>query len=599
MTADDVGVDGHRMDDYRGEMLPREDRKNSHERELTDDILWSECPEELYLRRILREHHQDEETLTDSIMGQSTVAGIVSGNKDKNSSNAGESDGRSWTNFAPIAGSVATAGTMSLESSPSFVESAVSGPRIWDTAKNRSSEPAGNDPGIHISPDRFNPRFLNFNEEESLASTLPERNIPEMVELGMQDRYDGEATEFDATRAGFSTLSGDTALRYYDQPQLDYVRAWMNAEDITYAKPADVTGTTKSSRHQEISSSGHTRNPTKIRRSQGVSSSQSTDPSREGVFSRMIRRLTDDDKVFRRTVVISVLFIVLFVSLSAVAFVRVGAMTQTAPVSNTSPQVSEPTASPTRLSAPAPGGNTSGQSSPSQQTPPAAAPIGQPATSAPTRSPSVPLQEESPTMKPITSVNAPLVADPFRFVADLIVQQSSASTRALGNQLSPQYRALVWSTDDLRGFSTSLSEERILQRWALAVFFFGLGGEAWVNRDGWLTSANECSWFTSTSGESVCDELGRFVRLGLDENNLKGSLPAEIGLLSDSLTEINVGKNQLSGSIPTQVGALTSLLHLSMRQNELVGSIPFELMKLNSLSKFCQQLFPPNEYNLG
>jgi hypothetical protein len=546
MTAGNDGVEG-----FAGEVMRTEQGMNDHE--LTDDILWSDCTEELYLQQILREHHQDEGTITDSIMGQSTVAGIFSSKKEDHSSKVGGSDGRSWTNFAPIARSVATEGTISVESSPSFVDSAggttiaFSGPRFWDTAR-RNQEPSkavGEDP----VPVRMNPRFLNF-DEESFTSTLPERHRPGMVE--MEDPYDQEAPEC-STIAGLSTLSGDT-IRRFVQPEMHYARAWIDAGQITFAKP-DVTGTTKSSKQSQPRRD--------IRR-------RSTEESREGCFSRVLRRVTEDDKVFRRTVAISVLFIFLFVSLSAVALVRTAGRGITPAVAIPSTQVSEPTSSPSPLSAPVSG----------QQSQPLAdlAPTGTP--SAPPASLQPPNQEE-------------MVADPFRFVADLINQQSPSSTRALGKQQSPQYRALRWSADDLQS-SPSLSEERILQRWTLAVLFFGLGGEDWVSRGGWLTTANECLWF-STSDESICDELGRLVRLGLEGNNLQGSVPDELGLLSDSLTEVNVSKNQISGSIPTRIGLLASLRHLSMRQNALTGSIPVELTKLISLSKFCRQLLSSNE----
>jgi Leucine-rich repeat (LRR) protein len=563
-----------------------------HGRELTDDILWGDCPEELYLQQILREQHPDEGTITDSIMGQSTVAGIFAGkNNEEVSSKVEGGDGRSWTNFHPMAGSVATEGTISVESSPSFVtegETLVpssSLPRLWD--KNNvhqypppnATEEEGRDRRVPIT---MNPRFLNFDEESS-TTYLPERHIPDIVDM-MEDPYDEEATEIDATRAGMSTLSGDTGLRYI-QPGFDYTPWWINAEDITYAKPDD-TRTTKSSRQESSSSSGNARirSNSKRRRDNDAVSQTTETPPREGFFSWVLRRLTEDDKVFRRTVVVSVLFIFLFVSLSAVALARSSGFV-------TVSSASEPTSSPIQ-------GPFAGQ-----QSQPVAASTARPSVdtnyvvSVPTLSPSVSLQppnQEVTVSPPISSpaTRAPNVfVDPFRFVADLLYQESPVSIRALGDQRSPQYRALRWSADDLQG-SPDLSEERILQRWTLAVFFFSLGGEAWLSRDGWLTRENECLWFSSSpDDESICDELGRLKRIVLEGNNLQGGLPDELGLLSDSLTEVNVSKNQVSGSIPTYFGTLTSLRHLSMSQNDLVGPIPLELTKIYSLSKFCWCMF--------
>ena len=47
----------------------------------------------------------------------------------------------------------------------------------------------------------------------------------------------------------------------------------------------------------------------------------------------------------------------------------------------------------------------------------------------------------------------------------------------------------------------------------------------------WLTNANECLWFTG-GASSTCDQDDSLIALDLGENNLVGSLPAEIGLLT-------------------------------------------------------------------
>ena len=82
-----------------------------------------------------------------------------------------------------------------------------------------------------------------------------------------------------------------------------------------------------------------------------------------------------------------------------------------------------------------------------------------------------------------------------------------------------------------------LSDERLIQRYALVTFYYATNGEDWKSSFLWLTSADECIWFTSSKSNTICDKDGRIVELDLRENNLLGSLPAEISLLSDTLGE--------------------------------------------------------------
>ena len=76
--------------------------------------------------------------------------------------------------------------------------------------------------------------------------------------------------------------------------------------------------------------------------------------------------------------------------------------------------------------------------------------------------------------------------------------------------------------------------------------------------------------------------LSQLVHLGLDGNELSGSIPPEIGNLS-LLAQLLLDGNELSGSIPTQIGNLTNLQILKLDGNELSGSIPTEIGSLTKL----------------
>ena len=54
-----------------------------------------------------------------------------------------------------------------------------------------------------------------------------------------------------------------------------------------------------------------------------------------------------------------------------------------------------------------------------------------------------------------------------------------------------------------------------------------------------------------------------------DENNLVGTIPTAIGLLT-TLAELDLHSNEISGSIPTEIGTLTSLSYLDLDVSGLV-----------------------------
>ena len=73
--------------------------------------------------------------------------------------------------------------------------------------------------------------------------------------------------------------------------------------------------------------------------------------------------------------------------------------------------------------------------------------------------------------------------------------------------------------------------------------------------------------------------------LYLDENQLTGKIPTEIGLLSN-LVVLDMQENQLTGTIPAELGTLVNLLILRLDNNTFKngadGAVPDEL---------CEALF--------
>ncbi|MBO0931562.1 leucine-rich repeat domain-containing protein [Fibrella aquatilis] len=132
---------------------------------------------------------------------------------------------------------------------------------------------------------------------------------------------------------------------------------------------------------------------------------------------------------------------------------------------------------------------------------------------------------------------------------------------------------------------------------ALADFFYATDGPNWTNKSGWLTT---CSPYSGWFGLTTSPLTGQVTSLNLSPpsapmagNNLRGTLPASLSVLS-GLEQLLINNNpQLVGGLPTSIGALTSLTLLDASANGLTGPIPASvgsLTKLTSLSLGFNQL---------
>ena len=80
------------------------------------------------------------------------------------------------------------------------------------------------------------------------------------------------------------------------------------------------------------------------------------------------------------------------------------------------------------------------------------------------------------------------------------------------------------------------------------------------------------------------DAVGRVERLYLDENELSGMIPPEVGELAN-LERLYLDENNLSGTIPPEVGELANLERLYLDENDLSGTIPPEVGELANLER--------------
>ena len=82
--------------------------------------------------------------------------------------------------------------------------------------------------------------------------------------------------------------------------------------------------------------------------------------------------------------------------------------------------------------------------------------------------------------------------------------------------------------------------------------------------------------------------MSKLTLLYLDNNQLTGSIPPELGSLSN-LTDFALNNNQLTGSIPPWLGSLSKLTYLYLNKNQLTGSIPQAVIDLPNLTTLWLQ----------
>ena len=216
-----------------------------------------------------------------------------------------------------------------------------------------------------------------------------------------------------------------------------------------------------------------------------------------------------------------------------------------------------------------------------------------------------------PTLSPTTSMEGHILS-----------LLPNYTLEALQDPSSPQSRALDWllydhHPDTLTNYSettTTTTTSRLLQRFALATFYYATNGIGWRFSRFWLSTnpdVHECTWWshyeipgsdadadadtdTDTDG-TVCNDNHEYRAIALHHNVLIGTLPREIALLTSLETIIlsadnfgidilDSGKDRLlSGTFPSELGSLSRLTTLDMSKNAISGIIPSEIGQLTNL----------------
>ena len=108
----------------------------------------------------------------------------------------------------------------------------------------------------------------------------------------------------------------------------------------------------------------------------------------------------------------------------------------------------------------------------------------------------------------------------------------------------------------------------------LIALYNSTGGSGWTNNTHWDSAQSLDMWHGVYTNND-----GRVVEINLSENNLSGTLPAQLAMLTQ-LEGLILTDNQLTGTIPIELSQLRELASLDLNENRLRGAIPPELANL-------------------
>ncbi len=139
---------------------------------------------------------------------------------------------------------------------------------------------------------------------------------------------------------------------------------------------------------------------------------------------------------------------------------------------------------------------------------------------------------------------------------------------------------------DLKRWVSRIPDARVsncegfsLERIALEALYNATNGPEWHTNSNWLSDRPIGEWFGVGT-----DDSGQVIRLELASNRLTGSIPKELGNLTN-LEVLDLSRNTLAGTFPEGMGQLTKLEKLTLQNNSLTGHIPPELGQLTSLNE--------------
>lgn len=159
---------------------------------------------------------------------------------------------------------------------------------------------------------------------------------------------------------------------------------------------------------------------------------------------------------------------------------------------------------------------------------------------------------------------------------------------------SPQNLAFNWLVDD-DAFGICPDDEKLIQRYVMALFYFSTDGSSWTEcgqvggcaGTNFLSGTHECDWAGISCNNDDC-----VTEIVFEENSIGGALPYELEQLTD-LEVLSLEQGSLGSTIPDEIGNLSNLRVLDLDFNMITGEIPnsvYFLTKLEQLDLNSNQI---------
>lgn len=206
---------------------------------------------------------------------------------------------------------------------------------------------------------------------------------------------------------------------------------------------------------------------------------------------------------------------------------------------------------------------------------------------------------------------------PTSFAEGFLWSLPDSTQKAIAeSEETPQARAYNWIVNDAA--LPQYPDWRVIQRFALATFYYATKGEDWYVNTNWLEyGVHECDWPNANNTEGIIELWGpnlaqpyalyapggpcdlpqymenetdhnpeTFLHLWLEDNGLSGTVPAQLGLLTGLRTLTLEGSSKkLKGPIPSEIGLLTKLVGSAWSFSDLSGTtLPTELGQCTDLN---------------
>mmetsp|Transcript_10564 Transcript_10564/g.16057 ORF Transcript_10564/g.16057 Transcript_10564/m.16057 type:complete len:721 (-) Transcript_10564:1143-3305(-) len=178
---------------------------------------------------------------------------------------------------------------------------------------------------------------------------------------------------------------------------------------------------------------------------------------------------------------------------------------------------------------------------------------------------------EPPSQMPSVMPSGQPTSTRFMEIVEFLMPLSGNALKVQG---SPQYKAAMWmESGDMMpnsrgGTGLSIQDAGFTQRYIMALFYYAMDGDNWVQKQGWLSEKSECEWFGVDGFSEGCgsDGMGGCIKRSDFEGDYNKVCRLSMGRL-----------NNLFGEFPKELGQLEEMRYVEIQDDWLIGTIPKEL----------------------